>query len=378
MKIKCVLFFAGVLAFGSSQAQSDTKTDSFSIELQFPSKTVVRKAQLNGEDRSIKIIKTTDKNKTFRGIVKNYGLFDLVLDYYDSTQKKIQITSVPLFIVPGHTEIVFEESSPIIRINGASAAPRFEYAMMAQDDEQYIQQEQELQGKLQKYMEEGDKGQIMETRKKIKKTEKQRLENVYAGYIHRNPKTAVALYAMTLYSMINDANPLEVEALLNSMPMNQQFSPRMIQLRKHIEQSKTIMVGSTAPEFTQTDTLGHPVALKSLQGNYVLVDFWASWCHPCRDQNPLLVKLYDKYKNKGFTILSVSLDSKKENWTRAIQQDKLNWHHVSDLKGWNNEVAQLYSITSVPQSYLLDTMGKIIAKNLPEDELEVVLEDVYK
>lgn len=76
--------------------------------------------------------------------------------------------------------------------------------------------------------------------------------------------------------------------------------------------------------------------------------------------------------------MSVSLDSKKENWTRAIQQDKLNWHHVSDLKGWNNEVAQLYSITSVPQSYLLDTKGKIIAKNLPEDELEVVLEEVYK
>src|SRR5690242_5208160 len=160
MKIKCVLFCAGVLAFGSSQAQSDKKTDSFSIELNFPAKTVVRTAQLNGEDRSIKVIKATDKNKTFHGTVKSYGLFDLVLNYYDSAQRKMQITSVPPFIVPGGTEIVFNESSPVIQINGASAIPRFEYAMMTQDDEQYVQEQQELQGRLQKYLEEDDKGQI--------------------------------------------------------------------------------------------------------------------------------------------------------------------------------------------------------------------------
>ncbi len=209
MKIKSALFFASILAFGSLQAQEGSKTDSFAIGINFPPNSIVNKAQLNGEDRSIKIIKATDKNKTFHGVVKNYGLFDLIFDFYDSATKKIQTNTVPLFIVPGYTEIEFDVNNPLIKINGVSATPRFEFAMMAKDDQLYVEQEEELQNGLEKYIKEGDKEQIAETRKKIKMTAHKRLENVYAGYIHRNPKSAVALYAMTLYSMIDDANPLE-------------------------------------------------------------------------------------------------------------------------------------------------------------------------
>ena len=378
--MKIALILGSLLTFGSLHAQEKALPDSFYIHIKFPPRTVVKKAQLNGseDDRSIEIIKSTDKNKTFRGVVRSYGLFDLMVDYYDSSKKKMLATSVPLFIVPGHTEIEFEERSPMTRINGVSAAPRFEYALLIQDDEVYIEQEQQLGNQLEEQVKAGNKEEIAQTRKEIKKIEKERLEKLYAAYVHRNPRSPVSLYAMTLYAMINDINPLEVEALLNSMPSSQQQTSRMLQIRKRIEQNKTTMVGAMAPEFSQADTSGNQLTLKTLQGNYVLLDFWASWCHPCRDQNPSLVKLYDKFKSRGFTILSVSLDSKMESWKEAIRHDKLAWHNVSDLKFWNNEVARLFAITSVPQNFLLDAKGKIVARNLAEEELENMLDEVYK
>jgi peroxiredoxin len=378
MNIKSLLFVGCISAFGSLQAQEAPTTDSFSIGIVFPRGTVVRKAQLDGEDRSISIVKITDKDKTFRGVVKNYGLFNLMIDYFDSAKKKILGTSVPLFIVPGYTEIEFEVGSPMTRINGVSARPRFEYAMMMQDDMGYMDLIQELEKKKTKYIAEGNKEKIGEILKKIAIAEKDRREKLYAAFVHRNPNSVVSLYAMNMYGMINAENPLEVEALLNSMPVSQQNSPQMLRLRLWVEKNKTTMVGAVAPLFTQADTSGNPINLKELQGNFVLVDFWASWCHPCRDQNPSLVKLFDKYKNKGFAILSVSLDSKKESWMMAIHHDKLKWRHVSDLRLWDNEVAKLYGITSVPQSFLIDPNGKIMAKNLHAEDLDTMLEEAYK
>jgi peroxiredoxin len=135
-------------------------------------------------------------------------------------------------------------------------------------------------------------------------------------------------------------------------------------LRNMIDDAKIGAVGSDAIEFTQTDVNGKLVSLSSFKGKYVLVDFWASWCGPCRMENPNVVNNYQQFKEKNFTVLGVSLDKSKDPWLKAINDDKLPWTHVSDLKFWSNEVAVKYHIQSIPQNFLIDPNGKIIARNL--------------
>jgi peroxiredoxin len=130
-----------------------------------------------------------------------------------------------------------------------------------------------------------------------------------------------------------------------------------------------VAVGKKATDFTMNDPQGNPLSLSSLEGNYVLIDFWASWCAPCRRENPNLVKLYNDFSEHGFEILGVSLDEDKDRWIRAIEEDDLTWKHVSDLRGWSNAAGKLYGVNSIPHTVLLDPSGVIVSKNLRGDAL---------
>jgi peroxiredoxin len=135
-------------------------------------------------------------------------------------------------------------------------------------------------------------------------------------------------------------------------------------LENELRRKEQLMVGGEAPDFSGQSPEGETIALSDLRGKVVLIDFWASWCGPCRRENPNVVKMYNKYKSKGFEILGVSLDSSKDRWVGAIEQDGLTWPHISDLKKWQSEYAKLYGVRSIPHTVLLDAEGKIVARGL--------------
>lgn len=189
------------------------------------------------------------------------------------------------------------------------------------------------------------------------------------SYIEMHSASPVAPFLMVVTAQLDqDMASTEKRYAMLKPAAQEGFYGKII--KERIDKSKLGQVGTQALEFSQADTTGKEVALSSFRGKYVLVDFWASWCKPCRMENPNVVDSYNEFKGKNFTVLGVSLDRDKEPWLQAIKDDKLTWTHVSDLQFWNNAVARLYGIEGIPANLLIDPNGKIVGKNLRGEELK--------
>lgn len=194
-------------------------------------------------------------------------------------------------------------------------------------------------------------------------------------FVKTNTESVVAPYV--LMNNLNRIELDETEDAMAALDPSVHASIYYTSLNEQVETMRLTAIGRKAPLFEQNDPDGNPVSLDSFRGKYVLLDFWAAWCSPCRKENPNIVAAYEKYKEKGFEVFGVSLDRDRNSWLKAIKDDNLTWTNVSDLNYWNNEASRLYNVSSIPASFLLDPDGAIIAKNLRGQDLHDKLAEIF-
>jgi len=280
---------------------------------------------------------------------------------------------IAFFLEPGDITLsvnVDDLANPLV-----SGSKNHEVYQTFQDDiEIFERQQKDIYTEILGSQAEGNHALVNGLEQQFDSIEQEKKEYI-ARYIKDNASTVASAFLALRNLYILDLNDLE--GILTAFDPSVQGSHYVVSLTERVARLRNVQIGKKAPDFTMNDSIGNPVTLSSLFGNYLFVDFWASWCGPCRHEKPNLVAAFQKYHPYGFDILGVSLDRNRENWLKAIHDDKQTWHHVSDLAGWGNEAAELYAVNSIPSSVLLDPNGVIIARNLKGEALHEKLEEIF-
>lgn len=313
---------------------------------------------------------TLDSCKVENGVFAFIGTIDLPELYYISLEG--QNSYAPIFVEASEISVTVNLGD--IRnpeVIGSSAQD--EYTAFLEQSNKFDERFSATWNNIKKARESNDTDNITKWEAEYNKAETE-----FKQYILDNAKmnNASVVAAFNLLRNAYNYNESELDPVVSNFDPSIKESVYVKELTERIETLKRVAIGQPAIDFTMNDMEGNPVQLSSLYGKYLLVDFWASWCGPCRRENPNVVEAYHKFKDKGFDILGVSFDRTKAKWIEAVEADKLTWHHVSDLKYWGNAAGKLYGINSIPSNILLGPDGIIVAKNLREEELHSKLAEL--
>lgn len=281
---------------------------------------------------------------------------------------------LPVILENANYTAIFNQNNPMETKIEGPANQGIVNEFMAIQGEQRMNQSRIYKEYREAY-EANDTAKIRQLQEDYEKSNKESAEKQDA-LLKDNADTYAAAFIIT--NKMGGMEAEELKAAFEQLGPNAQASERGKKIAERIDKLAAVAIGQVAPDFTLNTPEGKPLSMHSIKGKAKIIDFWASWCVPCRAENPNVVKIYKEFHKKGLEILGVSLDNDKDKWLEAIKKDNLTWNHVSDLKGWSNEAAQLYTVNGIPHMVVVDENNVIVAKNLRGDALKAKIAEMLK